>query len=65
MVKILIGTGCGLLALGSAAALYCCIRVGALHDQCLEQPPNEHGKEVTEYHAVSRRQGGQHLKGNL
>lgn len=51
MVKILIGTGCGLLALGSAAALYCCIRVGTLYDQCLEKPPNEHGKEVTEYGA--------------
>ena len=51
MVKILIGTGCGLLQLGSSVVMYCCIRVGTLYDQCLEQPPNEHGKEVTKYGA--------------
>lgn len=51
MVRILIGTCCGLLALGSAVVMCCCIRVGTLYDQCLEQPPNEHGKEVTEYGA--------------
>ncbi len=53
MVKIQIGTCCGLLALGSAAAMYCCMRVGALYDQRFEHPPNERGKEDAEYGAKS------------
>ena len=53
MVKILIGTGCGLFAVGSAAAMYCCIRVGALYDQCFEHPPNARRKEDAEYGAKS------------
>ena len=53
MVTVLIGTGIGILALGSAAALYCCMRVGALYDQCFENPPNERGKEDAEYGAES------------
>ena len=53
MVKILIETGCVILALGSAAAIYCCIRVGALYDQCFEHPPNERGKEGAEYDTKS------------
>ena len=54
MVMLLIGTGCGILALGSAAALYCCMRVGALYDQQFASHPlNEWGKEDAEYGAES------------
>lgn len=54
MVTVLIGTGCGILALGSAAALYCCMRVGALYDQQFAAHPlNERGKEDAENGAES------------
>lgn len=50
MVRTIIGTACGILALGTSAVVYCCLRAGALYDQyLLAPPPEESGKEETEH----------------
>ena len=49
MMRTLILTGCGLLALGASTVVFCCVRVGALYDQSLsEHPPDQRRKEATE-----------------
>ncbi len=50
MVKTLIFIACGILSLGAAAVVFCCLRAGALYDQWLDaHPPGKIGKEDAEY----------------
>lgn len=50
MVKTLIFIACGILSLGTAAVVFCCLRAGALYDQWLDTHlPGKIGKEDAEY----------------
>lgn len=48
MVKLVLGIGYCVFALGTSLAVFCSLRLSAKYDRSLPPPPEENGKEALE-----------------